>query len=328
MSSFVHSRSRSAGKAFTLVELLVVIAIIAMLVTLLLPAVQAAREAARRTQCSNNQRQATLAVLNYESANAKLPVGAFSCCWGTWIVQVLPFIEEGALESGYIHEGKYDNPDSSYRYSGQRNRPVTTQFVDSLLCASDDGARTTLQGFGGITSHNMVVNFGSTGFLVQGGDVKNGAVEDYNDVVSGGAPFTISGWTNIEPIAVQLRQIPDGLSKTMMISEVIQGKGNDLRGFSWWGYGAGYMAYLPPNSPLPDVMQSGGYCQNDEFGNPPCIGPHSASRPMTNAARSYHPGGVNASNCDGSLRFVSNDVSLAVWRAMSTAKGAEVFNDE
>ena len=326
--SSLNSHSRFEKNAFTLVELLVVIAIIAMLVTLLLPAVQAAREAARRSQCTNNQRQATLSMHNYESANAELPVGAFSCCWGTWIVQVLPFMEEGTLESGYVHENKYDRPDSSYRYSGARNRPVTTQFVETLLCASDDGARTTLQGFGGITSHNMVVNFGNTGFLVQGGDVKRGAVDEYNDVFAAGAPFTISGWTDIEPIAVKLKQISDGLSKTMMMSEVIQGKGNDLRGFSWWGYGSGFLAYLPPNSPLPDVMQSGGYCQDNEFGNPPCIGPHSSSRPMTNAARSYHPGGVNASHCDGSVRFVSNDISLAVWRALSTSKGAEAVSYE
>lgn len=321
-----YALQRQSG--FTLVELLVVIAIIAMLVTLLLPAVQAAREAARRTSCTNNMRQASLAMNNYESAHGKLPNGAYSCCWGTWIVSVLPFIEEGNLESQYVHEGKYDAPDSSYRYSGSRNLPVTTQFIETMICASDDGSRTTLPGFLGITSHNIVANFGNTGFLVQGGDVKRGAVLQYNDVIFGGAPFTISGWRDIDPIETKFKQITDGLSKTLMFSEVIQGRGSDLRGFSWWGYAAGFNTYLPPNSAQPDVMQSASYCQANGFGNPPCIGPHSASRPMTNGARSHHPGGVNASNCDGSVRFVSNDISLAIWRALSTSQGEEVIGNE
>jgi len=323
-----RSATTSCPTAFTLVELLVVIAIIAMLVALLLPAVQSAREAARRSNCTNNVRQASLAVLNYESAKGKFPNGAYSCCWGTWIVSVLPFIEEAGLESQYVHEGKYDVLGSQYRYSGTLNLPVTTQFVSILICPSDDASRTTLIGFQGITSHNVVANFGNTGFLVQSGDVKEGAVENYNEVIYGGAPFTISGWVNIDPIEVKLQQITDGLSKTMMMSEVIQGRGSDLRGFSWWGYAAGYTTYLPPNAAQPDVMQSASYCQANEFGNPPCVGPHSASRPMTNAARSRHPGGVNASNCDGSVRFVSNDIALAVWRALSTSQGEEAFGYE
>ena len=99
-------------KGFTLVELLVVIAIIAMLVTLLLPAVQAAREAARRTQCINNIRQLALGCLNHESAHSFMPSGGWGWSWvgdpdrgagkeqpGGWGYAVLPFIEEGSLAS-------------------------------------------------------------------------------------------------------------------------------------------------------------------------------------------------------------------------------------
>ncbi|MCA9188158.1 MAG: DUF1559 domain-containing protein [Pirellulaceae bacterium] len=319
---------RRRDRGFTLVELLVVIAIIGLLVALLLPAVNAAREAARRTQCFNNIRQASLAVINYESARGRLPAGAYSCCWGTWIAEVLPYLEEASLGDLYVHEGKYDRPDSSYRYSGSRNLPVTTHFIDSLTCPTDAGNRTTLPGFLNITSHNYAVNFGNTGFVVRDGDVKTGAEAKVFDAVYAGAPFTISGWTNIEHDYVALKEIKDGTSKTYMMSEVVQGLGNDLRGFSWWGYAAGFLTYLPPNSDQPDVMQSASYCDSREPNNPPCVGPHSASRPMTNAARSRHPGGVVTANCDASVQFTSDDISLGVWRALSTSQGAEIVSGD
>src|SRR5262245_64832193 len=89
-------------KAFTLVELLVVIAIIGVLVALLLPAVQAAREAARRSQCTNNLKQLGLAVHNYADANkGAFPVGEYSWGWGTWLVGLLPYIEQQNLYDLY-----------------------------------------------------------------------------------------------------------------------------------------------------------------------------------------------------------------------------------
>ena len=79
---------------FTLIELLVVIAIIAVLIALLLPAVQSAREAARRIQCTNNLKQIGLGMANYESTYGSFPAGIKGCCWGTWIVFVLPMMEQ------------------------------------------------------------------------------------------------------------------------------------------------------------------------------------------------------------------------------------------
>src|SRR3954451_10032584 len=87
--------------AFTLVELLVVIAIIGVLVALLLPAVQAARESARRSQCTNNLKQLGVAMQNYHDAKRQLPLGNISCCWGTWQMLILPYIEQQQLGALY-----------------------------------------------------------------------------------------------------------------------------------------------------------------------------------------------------------------------------------
>src|SRR5690606_35055698 len=86
---------------FTLVELLVVIAIIGTLVALLLPAVQAAREAARRSQCVNNLKQLGTSMQNYHDTYRELPKGNVSCCWGTWQMAILPFIEQTQLADRY-----------------------------------------------------------------------------------------------------------------------------------------------------------------------------------------------------------------------------------
>ena len=99
--------------AFTLIELLVVIAIIAVLIALLLPAVQAAREAARRIQCTNNLKQIGLAMHNYHDVNGCLPPGVKGCCWGSWIVYILPYIEQQNMFNAWNSTGDSRNLEQS-----------------------------------------------------------------------------------------------------------------------------------------------------------------------------------------------------------------------
>lgn len=318
---------RLSRPAFTLVELLVVIAIIGILIALLLPAIQAARESARRSTCLNNLKQASLAVINYSDARRSLPPGAHSCCWGSWIVEILPYIEEASLFSAYDQTNKF-SADASYRYAGSRNLPVTQKRISTLLCPSDDSALdSTLSGFSGITKHSYVVNGGNTGYTPGDTYTTNPPVSSLNGVNFGGAPFSNEGGPSLKVLYVKPSKISDGLSKTMMLAETVIGDDADVRGFSWWGYGAMFHAYLPPNASQPDVTQSMSYCGNTA--NPraaPCTGPYSATSPMTSAARSRHTSGIQASHCDGSARFVSDDIDLLTWRGLSTSRGGEINN--
>ncbi len=308
---------------FTLVELLVVIAIIGILISMLLPAVQAAREAARRIQCSNNIKQVALAMHGYHTTHGRLPVGAYGCCWGTWMVAVLPYLEHQTLFDMYNPNEKYG--DSTYRYCGSENLPVTTKWISSCLCPSDGADRSTCPSWIDVTSHNYAVNYGNTGFVHVETGFYSDAVSTLGDVTFHGAPFSQRGGPDIEPLAARFADIRDRLSNTLMLAEVVQGRGDDLRGFTWWGSAAGFTTYLPPNSSQGDVMYHSSVCIPE--GNPPCTAGGTAEQPLTMASRSKHPGGVNAALCDGSVRFVSDNVALDTWRELSTTCGGEVIRE-
>ena len=129
---------RSNPRGFTLIELLVVIAIIAVLIALLLPAVQAAREAARRSQCVNNLKQLGIAMHNYESSNGSLPRAPRDCCWGTWQMFVLPYIEQNAMFNSFNFDGGLNDYDTDrlFRYEGATNTTVTVSRITALTCPS------------------------------------------------------------------------------------------------------------------------------------------------------------------------------------------------
>ncbi|TVP98181.1 MAG: DUF1559 domain-containing protein, partial [Planctomycetaceae bacterium] len=275
-------RKFSRKPGFTLVELLVVIAIIGVMVGLLLPAVQQAREAARRMSCTNNLKQISLAMHNYHDTFNTFPAARANCCWGTWNVLIMPFVELQNVSDLYLNWGGTDA--TGPRYGAAPNSTnVTARRYPTFSCPSD-GEFTPI---GALTNHNYAVNFGNTGF---------GQQANLNGVLFRGAPFILDHRRK-----VGFRDLIDGTSNTLLVGEVRQGRGSDLRGFTWWGDASQFSTYLGVNSPLPDRIYTLFYC------NPvmkmPCD-VSTAENPTMFGSRSLHPGGVNAAMGDASVRFV------------------------
>ena len=301
---FLSVRKRSERAAFTLVELLVVIAIIGVLVGLLLPAVQQAREAARRMSCQNNLKQIALAMHNYHDTHNRFPPGTAGCCWGTWQPLILPFVEQENVSRLYVNWGGNDS--TGPRYGGEPNRSaVSSVRFPTFSCPSD----TENSPIGTMTNHNYAVNYGNTGYAQQ---------RELNGVVFLKAPFSRDRNQRLG-----FHTMTDGTSNTLLVSEVRQGQDRDLRGFTWWGDATGFTAYLAPNSPLPDRIYSTFYC--NPVPGMPCDA-STADNPTMFASRSRHVGGVNSALGDGSVQFFSDSIDLLVWRSLSTAQGAEVVN--
>jgi len=299
-------------RGFTLIELLVVIAIIAILIALLVPAVQKVRDAAARTQCTNNLKNVSLGMHNYHGAFKKLPYGEGpgnpadpivnrrGCCWGTWQTLLLPYIDQQPLFSLYQNLGGSDL--TGIRYGAAPNSTtVTNQRLAVLTCPSD--RVNVANAIPPITSHNYVVNYGNT----------NSFQVDYMGVKYLGAPF---GWA---PDVKRLTAITDGTSNTLMVSETLQGIGSDLRGFSWWAPGAVFTTFNGPNTSLPDITTQS--CNNQPQQGLPCANNGGAFNVLS--ARSRHSGGVHAAMCDGTVRFIQQSIDISIWRAIGTAMGSE-----
>jgi prepilin-type N-terminal cleavage/methylation domain-containing protein/prepilin-type processing-associated H-X9-DG protein len=302
-------------RAFTLIELLVVIAIIGILIGLLLPAVQKVREAANRSKCSNSLKQIGIAMHNYHSTYDSLPMGINGgpggiefCVYGDWQSNILSFLEQDAMYRQYNFGVGYSSGPNFPNVKGKR--------LSILTCPTDQPNAP----LGGITSHNYAVNYGNLPVDCQigsGWDTRQ--LASFSGVAFGGAPFN-------HKKAYPFSSIIDGTSNTLLAAEVIQGQRNDLRGFSWWGHGAIFVAWIGPNSSTPDVIYDNSYC-DPAPPNPPCIGPSTAANPVMMGARSRHVGGLNAAMCDGSVKFVSNSILLGVWQAQSTSQGGETVSE-
>jgi prepilin-type N-terminal cleavage/methylation domain-containing protein len=327
---------RSSG--FTLVELLVVIAIIGILVALLLPAIQAAREAARRSQCANNLKQLALAVLNYESSFGHLPPSvaidwnavdptANNVAWGVH-GRILEYLEEGAL---------YDRVDINAAWDLQT--AIDGLRIAVFACPSDQQAATVRDPGGGkVFLYPTTYGFNKGTWFVYDPDTRTG----------GDGVFYPNSY-------LRMAQIEDGTSKTMLAAEVQAWThytrnggpaGNAIpntvaeaatqvasaaeyknTGHTEWPDGrvhhTGFTATMPPNSFVP--YERGGETLDADY-NSWQEGRGGTGGQVTNAivtSRSYHAGTVQAAMVDGSVQSVSNDVDLATWRAMATRAGGD-----
>jgi prepilin-type N-terminal cleavage/methylation domain-containing protein/prepilin-type processing-associated H-X9-DG protein len=333
---------RSGRSAFTLIELLVVIAIIAILIGLLLPAVQKVREAAARIQCTNNQKQIALANMNYESAyKTFLPgVGKNGCCWGTWMVSILPFMEQNALFQIYTN---YGGLDPLPRYAAGVNATVAQTRLKPFTCPSD-----TPSFWGGTyTMHNYVLNAGNTTLFQVG--LPLGCSGASCTTIFKGAPFGFyensdlsddSTYPYTNPpsnpangkmgLPRMVEEITDGTSNTLCSCEIIQDENGGIRGYTWWGGSAGFTGYFTPNNPTALDVMTGGACPNPAMSNPtaPCTTTSTSALARVLSARSRHTNGVVASMCDGSVRFVSSTISAATWAAVSSSQGGETLGSD
>jgi prepilin-type N-terminal cleavage/methylation domain-containing protein/prepilin-type processing-associated H-X9-DG protein len=310
------------ARGFTLIELLVVIAIIAVLIALLLPAVQAAREAARRAQCVNNLKQFGIAMHNVHNVQDTFTPGAQSSPAQSWAFFVLPFMEQVVMSNALnINAPFYD----------ARNTTCTQSTIASFLCPSDPGNGTIMHSnFPDRKKGNYVVNWGN-GNYEQG--LPAPQVGPAGTVTPLRGPFRVNSSNAPKPFGV--RDITDGTSLTMMMSEVIVGQNNgnssDVRGDVWGTSQCGYMyvAYTTPNSSIPDFLNNKSDCQYPNQTNPPCIGGvNDPKQGSYNAARSFHSGGVNVLFSDGSVKFMKNAVSYPVWQGLSTKDGGEVISGD
>jgi prepilin-type N-terminal cleavage/methylation domain-containing protein/prepilin-type processing-associated H-X9-DG protein len=317
------SRRRLAG--FTLVELLVVIAIVGVLVALLLPAVQAAREASRRSSCVNNLKQLGVALQGFHSAQRHFPPGRGGPAPLVFSAQayLLPYVEEGSLQ-GQIDfmSAPTDLVIAGKSYSGNANKNAASQVVRVLMCPSDDAeGRVSGSTFGGT---NYVANAGS-------GTLNNGSLTKADGV------FYIAS-------KVDFRMITDGSTHTAAFSERQLGNGlpqiaatRDRNQLAIWEVNNA-VSFGP--APCEASVSGSWYSQRGakwilgNYGNTvynhyyvhnseqwDCMNLPQQMALMT--ARSNHVGGVNVSFCDGSVRFVDDDVRLEVWRAVATRAGSE-----
>lgn len=344
--------------AFTLVELLVVIAIIGVLVALLLPAIQAAREAARRSTCTNNLHQISLACANYESTHGQLPYARKYDIWDayTWTQLILPELEFQAVRDLYHTLTKTPYTPSPNGTNGPlgddaRLRQARHTKIDPYYCPSD------------VTPQQNELDTPSFGFwrgsyraCVGNGDMYGEVLTEF--VVAGDPNFTRESFRpgafsvkhdqalnrdsetgtrfKVETESVSLRQIADGSSKTILLSEglvpITDGWGGAL-GETIYGNmgGALFSTAITPNSSAPD--RPIGPCPRDVGDlaySAPCLSRTAgaawgqpAGRTAYAGARSAHRGGVNVAMVDGSVAFVGESVDLIAWRAAGTRDGEE-----
>ena len=292
---------------FTLIELLVVIAIIAVLIALLLPAVQQAREAARRTQCKNNLKQIGLAQHNYHDTFNTFPPGAIQAFppgnaqnEATWVSMMLAGIDQAPL----YNRANWSSCFGCTSAPGNPSYEIVSPAISMMNCPTDNEVSLAL---GIYRRGNYAANSG-IGPLHSVSDPK-----DPTRTAAG--PYTMNSST-------RMRDFTDGTTNTVAVAELLKVPGDDFRGVMHYPEGSMYQHDQTPNSSVPDQFRTS-LCVS--ITRAPCTGTYTAwnNRSIVLAARSQHVGGVQVLLADGSVRFISNNIDRPTWLGLSTPGGSE-----
>jgi prepilin-type N-terminal cleavage/methylation domain-containing protein len=321
---------RRIRSAFSLVELLVVIAIIGILIALLLPAVQSAREAARRSSCQNNLKQIGLALLNFESEHKRLPIGANNTMgWGTcWWVDLLPQLEEGAL----YQQLNLRSPNPGSPTVGSTNGQVSNSISISVMrCPSSQ-----IQPFS-TTTPLYPYQICLPSYVGIAGSSNEGGLSEprISTCCSPAMDGQISaGGTLVPNYPIRMCQVTDGTSNTLCVAEEsnfamdTSGRSQNVDGGYPLGWLSGNIAIgTPPNytgatvgtmtTPPPSswnittirYQPNTGYSQKGVEGNP---------RGPNNPLTSPHPGGLFGLMLDGSVHFINETIDMLTLRRLAT----------
>jgi prepilin-type N-terminal cleavage/methylation domain-containing protein/prepilin-type processing-associated H-X9-DG protein len=313
-------------KGFTLVELLVVIAIIGVLIGLLLPAVQVARESARRSSCVNNLKQWGLAMHSHHDAVKTFPYFAqrknnpeantanSAEARRSFVVSLWPHIEMADLSSQWNLNESFSSATPAIT-GGKKNNELTKVPIAPYFCPSDrPGAQLRFSA----ANKNWYTPFG----MVRGNYLVNmGPTRAFVSAVRA-APFGIQSGTranNYVPYRSSLKAITDGASKTLLMAEgrfAPQDDVNDSRTLMLHDEYCWFTAAAPPNSGTD--RHNSLFCDGSLDPALPCEPTGDNPADWQFISRSRHPGGVNAAFCDGSVRFIPNSIEPGVWRELST----------
>lgn len=315
-------------RGFTLIELLVVIAIIAVLIALLLPAVQQAREAARRSQCKNNLKQLGVALHNYHDTHNILPVDGNAVGFGAGtkaspLVGLLPFMDQGPMFNGINFSSATANWQAALQDANPM--PYWQTVVPAYTCPSDTSARISgANGVNGWANASYGCNIGAQNLCGQscqpyapGGGWPNGFFGTGNACFSDSMdPSQLSGVFSRYAWAARLRDVTDGLSNTIFMGEV-RPECSDHARHGWANVNSLWFATTAPlNYPTcPGDPNFGTGCNADANWN------------TSQGFKSRHVGGAHLLLGDGAVRFVTQNVNYATYQRLGDRRDNQTVGD-